>query len=656
MKFLSYALILLFLSIILVSCSTQHSEIVLAKFSDDKITIGEFEKAYSKNVGGVETAKKDSISKLKNFLDLYMNFRMKLRDAKVRSFDGDENLQNELIDYKKKVGVSYILEKQIVEPGITELYENRKWELRVSHLMIRPDSTGLETARMKAQNILDSIKQGSSFEEMVKRHSQDQFSKPKGGDIFFVTAGLLPYEFESACYKTQPGQVYPEVVQTRYGFHLIKVTEKRERVPKIKASHILVSFTNDSGKVDTAMALMKMDTVLTKLKSGEDFGELAKQYSADTGSKQNGGDLGFFERRMMVPEFDEAAFNLNVGDVSKVVKTNFGYHLIKLTEKAPYPTFADDKENLKKIFKQQRYQTEYDTLVNRASRKYNYKVNEQTIDFIVQQGDTLKLNKDYSKLDVVKDKEFFSYAGKSVKFGDVFNQVVNNPNFSNRNISKDILKNAANTVRSEMILEEEALQLDKVNKEFSELMDDYKNGIYIFKLQEDEVWNKIEIDTLRMKEFYEKTKEKYVWPDRVNFSEIYTKKDSLINFVYVALKGGVKFDSLAFKYTERPGYKERAGNWGLMDVKSNQLSQEVAKLNNVGDFSAPFKYGGGNSIVMLVAKEPSRIKTFEEAKAEVSGSFQEAESKRLENEYIDSLKKRYEPVIYYDKLEQAFKP
>jgi peptidyl-prolyl cis-trans isomerase SurA len=127
----------------------------------------EFENAYVKNAGGVEVAKQDSLSKLKTFLDLYINFKMKLRDAQVRGFDQDSALNQELTDYKKKVGVTYLLEKNLVDPGLKDLYEKRKWEYRVSHLMIRPDSSGEEGARKLAQSILDSIKAGKTFESRI---------------------------------------------------------------------------------------------------------------------------------------------------------------------------------------------------------------------------------------------------------------------------------------------------------------------------------------------------------------------------------------------------------------------------------------------------------------------------------------------------------
>ena len=387
------------LSFLFISCSPKHAEIVLADLGESNLKMGEFEDAYIKNAGSLEQAKADSLNKLKNFLDLYANFKLKLRDAEVRGYEKNPELMNELNDYKKKVGVTFILEKNIVDPGVQELYNRRKWELRISHIMIRPDSTGEEAARLKTVAILDSIKNGSNFEELAKRNSQDYYSAPLGGDIFFITAGMLPAEFEDASYKTAVGQVYPEAVKTKFGYHIIKITDKHERVPKIKASHILVSFTNSNGEIDTVAAKATIDSVKMMLNSGADFAELASKYSKDPGSKDKGGDLGFFERRQMVKEFDEAAFNLKVGEVSDVIKTNYGYHIIKLTEKAPLPTLDEERENLKKIFKQTRYQEQYDKLVDSLRNKYAYKLNGQTYSQLLKKSDSARVGSENPKIE-----------------------------------------------------------------------------------------------------------------------------------------------------------------------------------------------------------------------------------------------------------------
>jgi peptidyl-prolyl cis-trans isomerase SurA len=644
-------------SLLLSSCAPKHADIVVAKFDDEQIKMNEFERMYAKNSGSYDEAKKDSISQLKNFLDLYVNFRMKLRDAYVRGFDSNPELNNELKDYEKKVGVSYILEKQILEPGLKNLYDKRKYELRVSHLMIRPDSSGDQAAKDRALAILDSIQHGASFSEMVKKYSDDKYSVNAGGDIYYVTAGLLPPEFEDAAYATPVDSVYPSVVHTRYGYHLIKVTDKRKRVPQIRASHILVNFNGPDGQVDTAYARARIDTVMQKLKGGADFAELAKEYSDDSGSAKNGGDLGFFGRRMMVKEFDEAAFNLKPGEISDIIRTNFGYHIIKLTDQKPYPTFDEDKEELEKIFKQTRYQAEYDSLVNKLKDTYGFHINDQVLADVLKNADSLRVGSQIRNYDKLKDEPLAVYnKTDKISVETVIERMNSERQFMNRIIDSAILNASIDKVAGDSLLAVAALDLDKTDPDFAALMDDYRNGIYVFKLQDDEVWSRIDADSSKLYDFYEKTKDNYVWPDRINFSEIFTKSDSLIQICYSELQNGADFDSLAVKYTEHNNMKAKAGNYGLVAVDSSPLASKANELlSQPGAYSKPTPYTGGYIIVKLIEKDPSHQKSFEEAKAEVSGAYQEAESKRLEQAYLESLKKRYDPQFYYDTLEQAFK-
>lgn len=639
------------LAFILSSCAPEQSQIVLAEFGSQKITMKDFENAYANNTGGFDAAKKDSVSKLKNFLNLYVDFRMKLRDAEIRGFDQDTSMQKELLDYKKKVGVSYLIESQLVDPAIHQLYDRRKLELRVSHIMLRLDPDG----KKLAEALLDSVKNGADFAALAKRYSIDHYSAPDGGDMFYITAGMLPYEFEDAAYATEPGHVYPQVVQTKYGYHLIKVTDKRSRIPEVRASHILASF-NSNGKIDSAAAKAKIDTVMEKLKAGADFAELAKKYSDDPGSRQQGGDLGFFNPGTMVKPFSEAAFTLkNIGDISGIVETQYGYHILKLTGKKSIPSFEEDKENLKKIYKNQRYQIQYDSLAAKLRSKYDYKLNKDAFDEIVANTDTTKVGEANPKYDKIRSNVLFSFTGGSMTTGEFLDNAYKRFEYNGRQITPAFLNDAIKQISAESLVAEEALNLDKSDPKFADLMENYKDGIYIFKLQEDEVWNKIKVDSTKLLAYYDETKDNYRWPDRVNFSEIFAGNDSAITHYYELLKQGSNFDTVAANYTERPGYKDKEGIWGLQDVNSSELASNAYKLNNPGDYSKPFAYENGFSIVDLIAKDPAHIKSFEEAKAEVSGAFQEAESKRLEKAYIDRLTKLYNPKIYYDELDKVFK-
>ncbi len=652
-SFFSIALI----AYLFVSCTPEHSKIVIAEFDDSKVTMNDFEKAYAKNVGGYENAAKDSLNNYKNFADLYVNFKMKLKDAESKGYQNLPELNQELLDYKKKVGASYILEKYLVDPAVKDLYEKRKIEVRASHIMIRPQNNDWDAAKKLADAIMDSIKMGASFEDMVTKYSQDKYSVPKGGDISYFTAGQLPIEFESAAYKTEKGQIYPEVVKTNFGYHIIKVTDKHARVPKIRASHIMAAFTNNQMAIkDTNAAKAKMDTILAALKSGEDFAEVAKKYSDDPGSKDEGGDLGYFERRTMVPEFEDAAFKLDVGQVSGVVKTIYGLHVIKVTDKLPYPSIEEDRENLKNILKRTRYNDLYNAFADSIAKSENLVVNETAIQQIVGYNDSTYVGADIKGAEEIGDTPIFTFTNKNETVNDLYTRMKNDTEFAGKRINNDLVRKAVNKFSREIALEVKALTLDQSDPQFADLMQDYKNGIFIFKLQEDEIWNKVKIDSSKLVDFYEKTKDKYAWKDRVAFTEIFSKRDSLIKDYYNQLKSGVSFDSLA-KKSERPGYKgAKDGKFDLQNADASELSKDAFKLKMVGDYTEPIPNSGGFSILRLDIKEPARLKTYEEAKPEILGAYQEAESKRIENEYMNSLKSKYKPVIYYDELQEAFKP
>ncbi|MEE9429721.1 MAG: peptidylprolyl isomerase, partial [Melioribacteraceae bacterium] len=311
------------LTVLLMSCSPKHSEILVAKYDNDQIKMSEFEKAYTKNVGSLEEAKNDSIHKLKDFLELYTVYKMKLKDADARGFDKDPEITDELETYQKTIGASYYLENEIFEKGTKELYEKRSVELRVSHLLIRTDTLSAEEVEKQCYAIIDRVKKGEKFEDLVNQYTNDNFSKDKGGDIGFISAGTIIPEFEDAAYVTKIGSVNPKPVKTKYGFHIIKVTDKAKRIPKVTASHILIRTKDSEGKPDTVGKLQLVKEIITKIKNGDDFGKLAAQYSEDPGSKEKNGELGSFARRQMVGPFDEAVFKLNVGEVSDIVETRF---------------------------------------------------------------------------------------------------------------------------------------------------------------------------------------------------------------------------------------------------------------------------------------------------------------------------------------------
>ncbi|PJA95812.1 MAG: hypothetical protein CO129_09600 [Ignavibacteriales bacterium CG_4_9_14_3_um_filter_34_10] len=642
----------------LLGCSPKVSDMVVSEFKGGKITLGEFEKAYSKNAGSIENAKDDSSAQMKKFLELYTNFRMKLEDAKSKGYNENQDLLDELLSYKKKVGVSYLIEKEIVEPGLKKFYEDRKTEVRMSHIMFGPVDDSFDKAKEKAEKVAQSLKDGIAFSELARQYSDDNYTKNDDGDIYWITAGQVIPEFERVAYSTPVGTVYPEIVKTNFGYHIIAVTDKQPAKYKIRASHILISFNQD-GTVDTNKAKEKITDIKNRIANGEDFAELAKQFSDDKSSGVNGGDLGFFSRRMMVKEFDQKAFGLKVGEVSDVVKTKYGYHILKVTDEQDFPPFEKEKDKLRELYKKSRYDFEYKNYLSKLKSELNFKFNNSVVDFFVNVADTIKFDEKLLQSKIFnenKNKTLFSIEDINYNVDSVVTFAAKEKNFQGKVINhNNSLSEAANLYADQKLIEHKAMILDRINPEFSDLMEDYKKGIYIFKLQEEEIWSKVQVDSVDMQKVYDANKEKYSLPDRVDFGEILVKDDSLCIQFYNSLKSGAGFDSLAKTNTRRAGFRNKSGRHGWVNVENNELAKKAFELKNEGDFSEPFKNRDGWSIVKLNAKDFARVKTFEEAKAEIASELQEQQSRRLEDEYILRLKNNYNPVFFYNNLENAYK-
>ena len=657
----SMKLLLLILPLfVFISCTSQNLRVVVAEYGDYKIYLDDFEKAYERNSGGYEKAKTDSLSSYQKFLDLFINYKMKLRDAEVRGYTKDTDMQKELRDYKINIGSTLYLNNKLYSPNLYKLYEKRKTEFRASHIFLIPDSTMNEDkVKELGYELIKRIQNGEDFATLAKQYSKDTYTKNIGGDVYYFTAGLVNNAaVEDAVYGTELGKIYPELVFSGSGYHIIKITEKHPRRPSISVEHILITFADSTGKADTAKAFKTIQDIEQKIKMGSDFGEMAQKYSNDKRSAIQNGSIGSISRGRTAKEFDETAFKLKKGEISPIVKTQFGFHLIRLADESPYPTYEQEKEQLKEIYNRMRYKTDYGQLVEKLKKELKYFLNGETYAKIIANGDTTKIAESYWKSNLQKtvgSQEIFNINKKSYPCDSLFAYMVKNSLGINTKINSNVILNGIDQYVGELVIREKALTYDNENSEFAKLIDDYEKGIYLFQILEDEVWSRISIDSAKTSSFWEQNKQNYKWKDRVEFKEIFCLTDSLINKCYSLATSGANFDTLYTKYNQRNGDNNTAGYHGLVEIDFNELSKQSNELKNLDDISKPFSFDKGWSIVKLIKRESARIKTFDEAKAEVSSQLQESESKRLENEYLNKLKNIYKPKLYYEELSKAFK-
>lgn len=644
----------------LVSCAPEQSKIVVAEYGNYNVYMDEFEKAYSRNTGGVAKAKTDSLENMKNFLDLYVNYKMKLRDAVVRGYTSDPDMKKELIDYKKNIGTTLFLEDKLYEPALRKMYERRKTEILAAHIMLIPDSLMNDSqVRELGIKLIERINKGEDFAKLAAEYSKDQYTNTKGGVVGWVTAGIIVVPaIEEAIYNTEPGKIHPELVISNYGFHILKVIEKMPRRDQIKAQHILVAFKDSAGVVDSSKAFNKILEIQKELNQGADFNKLALKYSDDKMSADQYGDLGYFSRGRMDPNFEDAVFRLKVGEVSQIIKSYAGYHLVKLNAESPYPAYEQSAEELKDMFLRTTYRLEYDKILSQLRQDYNYQLNREVFARIMNSLHSIPSYEAFDQSDVRKQygqSILFSYADKSSTVDSLFSFMKSSSQFSARNLTEELFAEAINVYLDKKLLEEKALSYDKENSNFAFLMEEYENGIYLFKILEDEVWSKISVDSIMIQDYFEKHRENYRWKDRVEFQEIYAISDTAANRYYNLALSGENFDSLVTRYSLRKGYDNIPGYKGLMEIDVNELSKKADSLPNIGDISKPFRFQDGWSVIKLIKREPARLKNLDEVKPEIISLLQELESKRLESVYLNKLKEIYKPKYYYDELMNAFK-
>jgi peptidyl-prolyl cis-trans isomerase SurA len=672
----------------LTGCGSQKNAVV-AEVGTDKISLQEFETMFAKNNGGWDGSAKTSIDDREKFLDLYVKYKLKVKEAYARGYDKDPELRNELNDYRKNLAVTYVIDKEVTGPALQEMYDHRSQEVRASHILISvkelasPADT-LE-AYTKALKIIDSLNAGVPFADLAVRNSQDPSAVSNKGDLYYFSGGAMVPEFEQAVFHLQPGQVSQKPVRSQFGYHVIKVTDRKPNPGQVNVAHIMKRLTKTSSAEDSVKAWKDVRKVLDSLKAGADFAGLARRHSDDTWTSEQGGDLGLIERRRTVKEFDSVAFALPVGQISSIVTTPFGLHIIKVLKTQPIKPFKEMEQELKAEYQRTRYQADYNRLIEQMKKQYAFAQDENALAAFTAAADTSKTTGDAkwdSTISVpVRAKTLFTIDGHTVSVDSVIRLQKANPELQGLSLkdAKTTIKNIADKIGSSLVVEYHARLMEDKFPRFKATMREYEEGILLFKAEQEEVWNKVTAKDSLLRIYHAANASKYTWPDRVNAQEIFVPTDSAAGIVKRALTGStrdsvvakskhskkqqiikitvppISFDSAAVVYNQREAMKAKKGVYGLLPATQNELTDKAWKQDE-GAMSAPFAFENGVAIVKTLKKDPARVKTYEEAMSEVSGQYQDAESKRLENVWQSYLTNKYPVVMHNDVLKMSFAP
>ena len=528
-------------SIVLLSFSSfaqkADKSAVIFSVAGEPVTVGEFEYVYTKN--NINNQADYSEKSLNDYLNLYENFRLKVKEAESLKLDTISTLKTELEGYRKQLAKSYLTDKEITDKLIQEAYDRSKQEVNVSHILVGCDEganpADTLAAFKKAQEYRARLEKGEDFAKLAKESAEkfkgDPSAKDNGGLIGWFTVFQTVYPFETAAYNLKPGQISGPV-RTQFGYHIVKLNNARAAQGEIHVSHILLKFAEKATDADKEKVKSKIDSIYNQVAQGKLTWENAvTAFSDDRTSKNKKGELQWFGVGRMMPEFEEAAYALKKdGDMSAPIKTAYGWHIIKRLEKRDLPTFADSKNDFKKkVERDSRSSVAKTKLIERIKKENNFSENAANRNEFFNAIDTTQIRTSLRKDSIKFGKELtlFNLAGKAyttTDFALFLERVVKKRTDKKK---EGLLAEYYDGWVNQKSLDYEESQLEKKKPEFANLMKEYRDGILLFELTDRQVWGKATKDTVGLQQFYEANKTRYMFKERAN-ADIYNCSDEKI--------------------------------------------------------------------------------------------------------------------------------
>ena len=625
----------------------------LMTIGNKKIPKQEFIRIYKKN----NTNSINNIKSVDDYLQLFENFKLKVIEAENQKLDTNKSFIKELEGYRKQLTKPYLTDKAVDEKLIKEAYQRKQNRVRASHILVMVDKNASPKDTILAYNKAKKIKKrllaGEDFAKLAKELSDDPSAKNNGGDLGYFSAFQMVYPFENAVYHLKLNQI-SDPVRTKYGYHIIKLTDKKPNPGKIKVAHIMIATPPSMKDEERKKAKEKIYDIFNKLKNGENFGELAKKYSDDKGSGRKGGELPWFGTGRMVPEFENAAFSLkNKGDYSQPIQTKFGWHIIKLIDTKPLGNFDQMKDELKaKLSKDARANQSRKAVIARLKNEYKFTYNKNSLkDFYKVVDNTIFTGK-WNKSKAAKlTKTLYTLDGKEHSQQEFADYLANNKKTLNKTDIKSYVNKLFNKFIDDNIIKYEESRLPQKYPEFKYLLQEYHDGILLFNLTDKMVWTKAIKDTAGLHKYYNEHKNNYLWNKRVDAS-IYTVPANINDKARkIALKRIKKNLNKAetLDLLKKIAKKDKS----MVTIEDKIFKKDENKM--VDDTN--WKIGIGKSTIdgnkasfVYINKivEPSP-KPFKDCKGLVTADYQNY----LEKEWIKSLRKKYPIKINKDVLQSV---
>ena len=641
----------LLLILLLATCFTgisQKKGDVLLTIDSEPVYSSEFKTVFNKNL---DLVIEESQKNVDGYLDLFIDYKLKITEAYAQDLDKDEQYIKEFKKYQDQLSKKYIYDKRVTKQLIDEAYERGLDEINATHILMMVSQNALPKDTLIAYNKIkaayDKAKNGEDFQTLANKYSEEPGSKTIKGKLGYFTVFQMVYPFETAAYNTKVGEV-SEITRTTYGYHIIKINDRRVKKAKINVSHIMV-FSNKDKKVENPEE--RINELYAMVMQGEPFENVAKQFSEDKNTGRNGGKLKTFgPGDLKAPKFEDAAYNLTeIGQVSEPVQSAFGWHIIKLNEKFTIPTFDEQKEEIEKnVTSGARASIVTQAVNNKIIAKYGYKegVSYSTY-FNTYITDSILVKKwEYTPIPSNEDKIIFTIGDREVTYTNFALYVNENQKFSKKFKNKEVqLATMYEVFKNETIENYYKERLELENEEYAMIVNEYRNGLLVYDVMRKNIWQVAKEDSLGLKKYYEDTKENYKWKERVDSDIISSTNETIAKQAKDLLNKGVDVSKIK-EQLNTEGKVNVIVTSGIYEIDQSELPEGLEIKKGVSEI-----YKRDNSSVVVHIKEilkPS-TKDFDSVRGIVLSDFQT----EIEKQWMQSLRDKYDVEIKAKSLKKV---
>lgn len=634
---------------------------VLLTIGDEKITTKDFLSVYQKNNVEGEVLDKKSIEE---YLELFINFKLKVKEAEALGLDTVKSFINELKGYRDQLAKPYFVDEEVNAQLLKEAYDRKKKDLRVSHILVRLDQYAVPADTLAAYNKTLEIRKrivegGEDFNAVAEEVSEDPSARDmpargfqparKGnrGDIGYFTVFDMVLPFENASYGLHENEVSMPV-RTEFGYHLIEVRSIQPALGKVQVAHFFLKMPENATAEDSSKIKVRIDSVYNAIVAGAKWNEIVAELSDDKSSASNGGKLPWFGSNRMVPDFIDGIRTIpDTGMISKPIITTYGWHIIKLLETKPVGSFEDEKADLKQsLSKDKRSDLSKISIIRKIKKEAGYKQMDAAIAafYTVVDSSVYKRKWDISKAEGLNKKIFT--LGDQVHYQQEFAEYISkHQSISSKETIQYFVDKAFDQFVDEKVIEFEDARLEEQYPEFKALVKEYRDGILLFELTDQMVWSKAIKDTTGLKQFYEAHKDNYTWGNRISATLITSAKVADVEKAY----------DLVSKGMDAEGLKTVLVNGELLDLKiqekkySKGENEFVDKVDwEIGTSPVVYDDNGKAGFLIISEKVGPEPKTLSEARGLITADYQNY----LEEQWIKELRQKYTVKVNQDVLSE----